>query len=133
MKLELIREDFTEESTIGRLLVDGIFNCFVLEDKVRMGEKIYGKTAIPYGTYKVVVTYSPRFKVDMPLLLNVKGFEGVRIHYGNYAKDTEGCLIVGLRKGKDMVLDSKKAYSYLFNLLKSQKDITLVISQKQTK
>ena len=130
MKLELIREDFTEESTIGSLLIDGKFYCYVLEDKVRMNEKVYGKTAIPYGTYKVVITRSPRFKVDMPLLLNVPGFEGVRIHWGNYAKDTEGCLIVGLRKAKDMVLDSKKAYSYLFNLMKSEKSINIVISKK---
>ena len=129
MKLELIREEFTEKSTIGTLLIDGKHFCYTLEDRVR-NEKIFGETAIPYGTYKVFVTYSPRFKVDMPLLINVPGYAGVRIHWGNRAEDTEGCILVGMKKSKDMILESKKAYSYLFNLLKSQKDINIVISTK---
>ena len=129
MKLELIREEFTEKSTIGSLLVDGKFFCYTLEDRVR-NEKVFGETAIPYGVYEVKITYSPRFKVQMPLLINVKGFEGVRIHWGNRAEDSSGCILVGYKKSKDMILESKKAYSYLFNLLKSQKDINIVISTK---
>lgn len=129
MKLELIREEFTDKSTIGSLLVDGKFFCYTLEDRVR-NEKIFGQTAIPYGTYPVLITYSPRFKTNMPLLINVPGYSGVRIHSGNKAEDTEGCILVGLKKAPDYIMESRKAYSLLFNLLKSQKDITFTISQK---
>lgn len=131
MKLELIREEFTDKSTIGSLLIDGKFYCHVIEDKVR-NEKIFGETAIPYGSYQILITYSPRFKQDMPLLINVPGYTGVRIHWGNRAEDTEGCLIVGKWDGKtkDFISESKKTYSYLFNLLKSQNNINIVISQK---
>lgn len=89
-------------STISSLLIDGNFECFVLEDVVRevpgrpVSEwKIYGKTAIPRGRYRVKLTMSNRFKRVLPLLEGVPGYEGVRIHSGNKAEDTEGCLIVG--------------------------------------
>lgn len=116
MQLKLIRETFTDTSTIGRLFIKDMFHCFVLEDKVR-DVKIKSVTAIPKGRYEVAITYSNRFKQLMPLLLNVPNFEGVRIHWGNYSTDSDGCLLVGTTKGVDMVGNSRIAYSKLLKLL----------------
>lgn len=118
MKLELIRKTYSERSTIGKLFLDGEFFCHTLEDVVRP-QKVYGETAIPEGAYKVKITYSPRFKRDLPLLLNVPGFEGIRIHAGNTAKDTEGCILVGDLAGQDIVWQSRAAFNRLFDKLKA--------------
>lgn len=86
MKLELYRKFLGKDYTIGKLFINGEYFCDTLEDTVRPeGEKILGKTAIPYGTYDIILTMSPKFKRILPLLLNVPNFEGVRIHSGNYA------------------------------------------------
>jgi hypothetical protein len=113
MNLKLVRTDFSEDTTLGELYIDDVFECFICEDAVR-DEKIKGITAIPYGTYEVVVSYSPRFGRYLPLLLNVPNYTGVRIHKGNVHEDTEGCLLPGVRKGIDSVLDSKKAFDKLY-------------------
>ena len=84
MHLVLKRQPSTSKSTSGALSIDGKFECFTLEDVVR-AKKSAGQTAIPAGTYKVIINQSNRFKRLLPLLLNVPGFEGVRIHTGNYA------------------------------------------------
>lgn len=84
---------------IGELTIDGVHQCFTLEDKVRE-KKIFGKTAIPPGRYEVTVSFSNHFQKKLPLLMNVPNFEGVRIHSGNTAKDTEGCILVGMTKGR---------------------------------
>lgn len=130
MDLELKRKWFTPESTIGELFVNGVFECFILEDRYRPGEpKVYGKTAIPSGRYEVKITPSPRFKRDLPLLLNVPGFEGVRIHPGNVPADTEGCLLPGKVRDTDRVLESRAAFEALFTKLKSASGpITLTIT-----
>lgn len=122
MKLVLSRAWLTEQSTIGPLVCDDKRLCFVLEDKYRGDDpanKVAGKTAIPCGAYEVVITHSPRFGVDMPLLLNVPGFSGVRIHTGNRAGDTEGCLIVGMDRGPDQVLRSQLAYGVVFQRIQA--------------
>ena len=109
MELSLIRKEFTTESTIGDLLIDGKFYSFTLEDMYR-DKKINGVTAIPYGTYEVIINFSNRFQRPMPLLLNVPGFDGIRIHNGNKAEHTEGCILVGFTKGKDFIGNSKSAF-----------------------
>ena len=118
MKLLLKRSSHSDKSTIGKLFLDGEFFCHTLEDVTRP-EKVYGETAIPEGTYKVKITYSPRFKRDLPLLLNVPKFEGIRIHAGNTAKDTEGCILVGDLAGQDIVWQSRAAFNRLFDKLKA--------------
>ena len=124
MKLKVIRKELTDISTIGELSVNGVFECFTLEDKVRDFKadgsgKVYGKTAIPKGNYEVVLTYSNRFKQVMPLLLNVPYFEGIRIHPGNKNEDTHGCLLVGNDKSKDLISNSKVAYQKLLARIKA--------------
>ncbi|GGF22301.1 DUF5675 family protein [Hymenobacter cavernae] len=132
MHLALKRTTFTNQSTIGQLSINGQFECYVLEDVVRKGEKVWGKTAIPKGTYNVQVTYSNRFKRLMPLLVNVPGFEGVRIHSGNTAADTEGCLLVGKTQSTDFVGQSRDAYAVLYAQIKDAIDrrepVTITIS-----
>ena len=121
MELTLTRKIFTDNSTIGELAINGEFECYTLEDKVRE-EKIAGQTAIPMGRYKVDITHSPRFNCDMPLLFDVPNYKGVRIHTGNVASHTEGCLLVGTGKAADRITGSKDAYKALFAKLKKAKD-----------
>ena len=125
MNLTLYRKWFTDISTTGVLFIDDAFFCYTLEDAVRE-QKVYGKTAIPYGKYEVVITYSPRFQKNMPLLLNVPNYEGVRIHTGNTARDTEGCILVGKSKGYDFIGGSRNAFNELMERIKGQK-LTLEI------
>lgn len=131
MELFLQRETFTDKSTIGRLFIDGQFECYVLEDKDRglkqemslneiSQKKVYGQTCIPYGRYEIDVTMSNRFKKELPLLLNVKGYDGIRIHTGNTDIDTHGCLLTGQIKGVDSVSKSTPAFNLLFEKIRSQ-------------
>lgn len=132
MKLTVRRLELTGQSTIGRLAVDGVDFCWTLEDVVRAGPKVPGQTAIPAGTYAVRLTMSNRFKRVLPLLMNVPGFEGVRIHPGNTADDTEGCLLVGLGHADDRITDSRAAFDALFARLQAAdargEDISLEIA-----
>lgn len=119
MLLVLKRRPSGAQATIGDLFVDGIWECVILEDVVR-GKKVYGETAIPAGTYSIVLTMSPRFKRVLPLLLNVPGFEGIRIHTGNRASDTEGCLLPGrTNPTPDSVGESKLAFDALMTKLQA--------------
>ena len=105
MKLTLKRIFKGEKYTIGDLYIDGTWFCNTLEDAIR-DIKVYGETAIPAGTYKVTITFSPRFRRWLPLLHDVPYFEGVRIHRGNTAEDTHGCILVGQNKIKGQVVNS---------------------------
>lgn len=127
MEIKVIRKELTKQSTIGEMWIDGSFFCYTLEDVVR-DVKVYGETAIPYGVYKVIVNMSNRFKRDMPLLIDVPGFEGVRIHNGNTDKDTHGCILVGMTKGVDFIGMSKVAFNKLMEKLKDQTKISIQIA-----
>jgi hypothetical protein len=116
MEILLRRYIFTDVSTIGDLIINDDWFCFTLEDPVRP-VKIAGETAIPMGQYEVIVNFSNRFQRMMPLLLNVPHYEGVRIHPGNSASDTEGCILLGENKGVDVVSNSRAAFNDFFTLL----------------
>lgn len=128
MKLELERRFLGESYTIGSLSIDGKKFCDTLEDRVRDlnkngvfdgdEKKVYGETAIPYGTYDVVVDYSPKFKRELPRLQNVKRFEGILIHRGNTAEDSAGCILVGENKVKGKVINSTPYERELVRILK---------------
>lgn len=128
MNIQLKRIAKKKTYTIGKLYIDGVYFCDTIEDKDRglnqtmsindiKKKKVYGKTAIPTGTYKIVIDYSNRFKKNMAHILNVPGYEGVRIHIGNSAKDTLGCIIVGKNKVVGKVLESRNTYNQLFPIL----------------
>ncbi len=133
MRMKLQRMSCGPVCTIGTLYIDGKAACFTLEDCVRSGPKVYGKTAIPEGIYNVVITPSNRFKRDLPLLENVPGFDGIRIHPGNTAEDTEGCILVGTVKAADSVLHSREAFNSLFAKIKESlgagEKVTLEVAQ----
>lgn len=118
MELKLTRKIFTNKSTIGQLTVDGRPECVTLEDVVRPS-KIQDETAIDAGRYEVVITFSNKFKKFLPLLLNVPKFEGIRIHSGNAAKDTRGCILVGQTEGADFIGNSRVAFDSLFKKLQA--------------
>lgn len=127
MKIEIKRLHKTENSTIGELTVDGVWECYTLEDKERL-VKIKGETAISKGTYKVIINKSNRFKRLLPLLIDVPSFEGVRIHSGNSNHDTEGCILVGLTRSNDYIGKSRKAFDKLFAKMQKAKEITITIT-----
>ena len=128
IKLTLKRFAFKDKYTIGRLYINGLYFCDTLEDKDRglydwLSEgyikeiKVKHQTAIPYGIYKVLWSYSPKYKRMMPEVLNVKGFSGIRIHSGNTADDSSGCILLGLNKEKGKVLDSRKTCEKFYEII----------------
>lgn len=128
MKLKLIRERFHENETIGKLYVNNVLFSCTLEPTFRglhsdMNEdeikrrKIYGVTAIPKGSYHVILTFSKRFQKILPEILHVKGFVGVRIHAGNYAKDTQGCILLGNYNGGNYVSESRQYVERLVKMM----------------
>ena len=121
MQIDVIRSIKTAQSTQGSLSVNGIFAAYTLEPTTRevAGQpvsqwKIQDKTAIPCGTYPVTIDFSEKFDRSMPLINNVPDFEGVRIHWGNSAKDTDGCCLVGQHTQTDWISDSRPAFDALF-------------------
>ena len=127
---------------IGKLYIDGKYFCDTLEDVDRglddaMDEqtikklKVKGETAIPTGIYQVLLTYSPKYKRIMPLINNVKGYSGIRIHSGNTDKDTEGCLLVGKNKEVGKVLESRITYNALFKRLQQAKGKIIIDIQRK--
>lgn len=135
MELTLNRIFLGSSATIGELYIDKKYIADTLEDRVRPeGEKVYGKTAIPEGTYEMVLSYSPRFKKILPEILNVPNFTGIRIHCGNSSADSSGCILVGTWDGEkeDWVSDSKIAFNKLMSLLEeatnNKEKVTITIN-----
>lgn len=137
MELKLIRVAKRSTYTIGKLYIDGIYFCDTLEDKDRdinhdgdlddSGEKkVYAETAIPSGIYKVILNWSNRFQRIMPLLLNVVGFEGIRIHSGNTSKNTAGCLLVGKNSIIGQLTKSRDIFNKLFDILSTTTELIVI-------
>lgn len=119
MKLRLVRENGTDETTLGDLYLDGVWFCHTLEDRDRRlesgGVKVRGETAIPLGNYAVSITWSTRFRKPMLHVLAVPQFEGIRIHAGNTQFDTEGCILLGEDVDRDVLVHSRVAVDRLFS------------------
>jgi hypothetical protein len=129
MQLKLERKIFNENSTEGNLYVNGKWFCHVIEDKVRAepGQwkpelKVYAKTAIPYGTYPVRVTWSNRFKRKLTGIFNVPDFEGIRIHNGTTERSSAGCPIISYKAVKGSVINDKAAMNDLCNMVEKVQD-----------
>ena len=144
MTLRLERKYRCSNYCIGKLYIDSTYFSDVLEDPDRgltdsmsLEEikkiKIKGNTCIPYGTYNVTITYSPRFKRNLPLINNVKGFDGIRIHSGNTPQDTEGCILLGFNKVKGQVIDSRvttdKLIAQIQQALNKGEKVTITITK----
>lgn len=145
MKLLLKRKYKGATYTIGDLFVDGRCFCHTIEDAVRSlpsrcpdtpagrscccREKVYARTAIPAGTYKVTMTYSPRFKRVLPYLHDVPHFLGILIHSGNTEEDSAGCIIVGRNTVKGKVTESRKTSDALNALLANASSIDIEIRE----
>ncbi len=131
MELLVQRKYFKDKYTIGRFYADNMFLCATLEDPIRdlkdlnhdgdfdeAGEgKIYGDTAIPCGKYKVILNHSPKLKRTLPLLLDVPGFEGIRIHGGATNRNTEGCILVGDNKVKGALVNYAYWETFIVNII----------------
>lgn len=142
MRLTLIRKWNKKDYCIGDLYIDGVWFSNVIEDTDRglddrmsleeiLARKVKGETAIPTGIYEVTITYSPKYKRLMPLINNVKGYSGIRIHSGNTAKDTEGCLLVGKNTKVGMVTESRVTYNALFKRLSQTKSKIIIDIQRK--
>ena len=144
MELRLERKYRNNNYCIDKLYINGKYFSDVLEDpdrgltdSMRLEEikkiKIKGNTCIPQGTYNVTITYSPRFKKNLPLLNNVKGFDGIRIHSGNKPQETEGCLLPGFNKVKGQVIDSRvttdKLIAQIQQALNKGEKVTITITK----
>lgn len=115
MNIILARRPSANGWTQGQLSCDGVHSCYTCEDVIRPdGEKVPGQTAIPAGRYQVIITDSPRFKRRLPILLDVPGFTGIRIHSGNTDRDTEGCILPGRGFTPAGVTQSVLAFDVLF-------------------
>lgn len=138
MELKVKRLYKKSEYTIGKMYINCEYFCDTVEDTDRglsqnmknstiEGKKMYGKTAIPTGRYRVVLSYSNKFKKTLPLLKDVLGFGGIRIHSGNTADDSLGCIIVGENKIKGGVINSRQTMEKLMAKLRGQKEIYITI------
>lgn len=135
MTLTLLRQNKTEHYTEGQMYLGEKKLCDTLEDKVRVirnrQDKVIGYTAIPEGTYNVTWTYSPKFHRNLPLIEQVPWFSGIRIHAGNTAEDTSGCVLVGKKDGAGRLTMSKVTAERIFLLISSavmrKEKVTIIV------
>ena len=119
MHIRVVREPSKNDTTLGSLFIDDHWQCHTLEDVIRpRGEKVRNKTAIPPGRYKLILSMSNRFKKIMPEVLNVPMFTGIRIHSGNTAKDTAGCLLVGQTRSVETRSIGRSRFAYTALMIK---------------
>ena len=136
LDMKLVREQFKDTQTVGKLYLNGVYFCDTLEDKNRdlnkngifdgAEKKVYSETCIPFGQYKVIINQSQRFKRLMPRLLNVPHFDGILIHNGVTEKNSAGCILVGSYDGQKLVR-SKEIFNKLFEIMKYYNDIQISI------
>jgi len=120
MRIKVERFALKKTYTVSRMLIDGEQFCDVLEDTVRKdGVKVWGETAIPEGVYKMRLSFSQRFQRILPEILNVPNFTGIRIHGGNTAEDSHGCLLLGINEVKGKVLKSQIMLAKLIVMLQN--------------
>ena len=140
MELKLKRTKFEKNYTEGKLYINGKYFCDTIEDTERnlplkcpttfeckCKEKIYGETAILKGIYKVILSFSNRFKKILPEILNVEHFKGIRIHGGNKAEDSHGCILLGIKSKDGEILSSQITIKKFILLLEKEKEITINI------
>lgn len=113
MELTLDRDDATVDRTIGVLRLHGTFSAFTLEPPLAALAPLEDHPAIPAGRYRVDITPSVRFRRMLPLICNVPGRSGIRVHAGNVAGDSTGCVLVGLTRAHDSVQSSMLALAAL--------------------
>lgn len=138
MKLTLIRETLLEDRTIGKLYINDTYFCDTLEDKDRLANtsrsisevKVKHETCIPEGSYKVVISFSPRFKQYLPLLLNVPGFLGIRIHAGNIPEHSSGCILLGKKAGNKLIQSRLTMGRFMSILKKVERTAPITIDIK---
>ena len=143
MRIKVIRHTFLKDRTIGTMYINDLRFCETLEDVDRglhqemeldaiKKIKVYGETAIPYGTYNLKMAYSPKYKKKMPLLENVPGYSGVLVHIGNIPSNSKGCLLVGMKVTNNNLVSSTIAFNALMEQLNFYKDqdIKITIEKK---
>lgn len=128
MEIFLIRGNFNDEYTEGRLFIGGAYICDTIEDcdrgldngmpeEVILKKKVYGKTAIPVGRYKVTIDWSNKFQKNLIRILNVKGYDGIRMHSLNEASQSLGCIGVGKKTSDGWIGESRKTYSIIHKIV----------------
>ena len=119
MEIKIPRKWFYKDASLGVMQIDFTYACFTLEDAARpAGIKVDGHTCIPPGRYRVMVDWSRRFISMMPHVLDVPGFDGIRIHSGNTEQDTSGCILVGFERDRNTIYKSRDAFNYVFDKIK---------------
>lgn len=121
MELKVKREILTDNTTIGKLYLNGKNFCYTLEDKTR-DKKVWGETCIPQGRYQIEMIYWPRHKKYFPHLRNVPQFSGILIHKGNNKSDTLGCILVGMDRDTDVISNCAQAFDPLKGLIEEALD-----------
>jgi hypothetical protein len=148
MEIKIKRIELGADFTIGELSIDGKFLCWTMEDKVREPSgsaayqpeldlsswvkswKVPSATAIPRGRYELDITWSNRFGLLLPILKDVPGFSGIRIHPGNSSRDTEGCILLGLEKGKGVIFKSRLAQGLFIKAISTEIKYTIKLKEK---